>query len=159
MPRNGKHAFRAVGEWTLIGAHPGAGTSTLTALLNHRHDGFATELIPGVPPARDKVVLVARSTPAGAEAVARMVADWPLAARPVLCLVADLPLPASRLTRHRIKAISRQVSAVIGLPYLFALRNFGDVATAVRHDRKTTRTARGLRRALARLAPAEDTPS
>ncbi|MFD8560579.1 hypothetical protein ACFV1N_25180 [Streptosporangium canum] len=127
-------------------------------MLNHRHGGFAAELVPGVPPAWGKVVLVTRSTPDGAEAAARMVADWPLDTRPVLCLVADLPLPASRLTRHRIKAISRQVSAVIGLPYLFALRNFGDVAAAVRHDRKTTRTARGLHRTLARLASAKDTP-
>ncbi|WP_433259742.1 hypothetical protein ACQPYK_49090 (plasmid) [Streptosporangium sp. CA-135522] len=126
-------------------------------MLNHRHASFAAELVPNLPPGQGKVVLVARSTPDGAEAAARMVTDWPLAERPVLCLVADLPFPASRLTRHRIKAISRQVSAVIGLPYLFALRNLGDVAAALRHDRKTTRTARGLHRTLARLACAKDT--
>ncbi|WP_189243707.1 hypothetical protein [Planobispora rosea] len=149
---------QATGEWTLIGAHHQAGTSTLAALLNHRQSGFAVEFAAGTLPAK-RVVIVARSTPDGAEAAAAMVTDWPLPTRPVLCLVADVPFPASRLTRHRIKVISPRLSAVIGLPYLFALRNLGSVAAAVRHDRKTTHAARGLQRALARLALSEDTSS
>jgi hypothetical protein len=143
------------GKWTLIGAHGGAGVSTVVALLNHRVGAGE-----GPPVAREfdsgwdvgrRPVVVTRSTAAGAELAAQMMAEWPLPDRPVLMVVADAPLPVPPLARHRLQVISAQAAGTLSVPYLHPVRNLGDPAVAL-GGRSVARVARRLQRQLEQMA-------
>ncbi|WP_329431007.1 hypothetical protein OG339_48490 (plasmid) [Streptosporangium sp. NBC_01495] len=135
--------------WVLIGAHGGAGLTTVAALLNHARPGSAAEFSGSWPTGR-RIVLVANSSANGAQAAAQMAANWPLPSScPALVVVADTPFRAPPLARYRLRAISRLVTAMIAVPYLPAVRNLG-IETALQAQ-TTARTARRLQRRLARV--------
>ncbi|MGP4104738.1 hypothetical protein [Nonomuraea sp. KM90] len=153
--RENRRRVGANPPWTLIGAHGGAGTSTLVALLNHQASApHAVEYTGGALPADHRVAVVASSTAAGTQQAARMVAGWPRElARPVLLVRAADPFGLPPMSRYQLKAISTEVGAVIRVPYLFALRQL-DAATALTSSTRTTRAAQRLRRRM-RALPAD----
>jgi hypothetical protein len=131
-----------------MGAHGGAGVSTLITLLNHEQDEKTAVEYDGSWPEEHRLALVARSTASGAEYAAQRIAQWPKdAARPSLLLVADAPFPIPSLARHRFTAISETVSRILFVPYVFALRNLGPGRQCLQ-DAEIVRLARRLQRAL-----------
>ena len=113
----------------LAGAHGGAGTSTLAALLAPAWDmGVIQAGVPGggLRPRGRPVVLVARSTVAAAgRAVAAVTAvtgtGLPVA---VLAVVSDgLPEPAE--ARYRFRVLEGRVGAVVRVPFVGAFRAAG----------------------------------
>ncbi|MFI7643423.1 hypothetical protein [Nonomuraea sp. NPDC049400] len=132
----------------MIGAHGGAGTSTVADLLNHRRAHPAAFEFDGTVPEGHRPALVVKATAEGADHAARMVASWPRhLPRPALIIVADAPLPMPRLARFRLRAISGEVAVTVRVPFLIALRQL-DRQTALQAGGRVTRTARTLQRAL-----------
>ncbi|MBB2749237.1 UNVERIFIED_ORG: hypothetical protein FHR35_009150 [Microbispora rosea subsp. rosea] len=139
-------AVASSSSWTLIGAHGGAGTTTVVELLNYRRSVAIAAEFDGTWPQGRRLAVVARSTAAGAAHAAETLASWPTQLdQPVLLVVADAPFPPAALARHRIRAISRGVPVVF-VPYLWALRNL-DTPAALRMP-QASRTARRLQRRL-----------
>jgi hypothetical protein len=110
----------------VAGAHGGAGTSTLAALLAPAWDmGVITAAAPagGLQPGGRPVVLVARGTVAAAgQAVSAVTAvartGLPVA---VLAVVSDgLPEPAG--ARYRYRVLDGRVGAVVRVPFVAAFR-------------------------------------
>lgn len=136
--------------WTLIGAHSGAGTSTVVELLNHRRASPLAKEFTGEIPDGHRLALVVRATVEGTEHAARMIASWPAhLPRPALIVVADVPLPTPRLVAFRLRAISSEVALVVRVPYLLVLRQL-DRRAALKAGGRVTRTARSLQRALSK---------
>jgi hypothetical protein len=137
----------------LIGAHGGAGVSTLATLLRPAWDmGTVRRTGPNsVPlrPAGRPVLLVARCT---APAAARAVAATNLLSKQriqvaVLVVVGD-GLPESAEARYRFRVLDGRVGAVVRVPFVPAFRVAADPA-AVRLPRRARRALVELR-ALAR---------
>jgi hypothetical protein len=136
------------GEVVLIGAHGGAGVTTLAALLSPAWDlGMIRRPGPGGSPLRPAgrpVLLVARSTaPAAARAVAvtELLSEQRVRVA-VLVVVGDgLPEPAEATYRFRV--LEGRVGAVVRVPFVPAFR--------VAADPLAVRLPRRARRALAEI--------
>ncbi|MEV1176626.1 hypothetical protein [Nonomuraea sp. NPDC049784] len=141
--------------WTLVGAHGGAGTSTLVMLLNHEASTpRAMEYAGGALAAGHRLALVASSTAAGTHRAAQMVAGWPRALpRPVLLVRAADPFGLPAMSRYHLKAISTEVAGMVRVPYLFALRQL-DAHAALASSGRAARLAQRLR-ARMRALPAD----
>jgi hypothetical protein len=119
------------GAIILVGAHGGAGVTTLAGLLRPAWDmGAVRRLGPGQRPLRPAgrpVVLVARST---ASAAARAVTATRLLAAQgvqvtVLAVIGDgLPEPAE--ARYRFRVLDGRVGAVVRVPFVPAFRLAAD---------------------------------
>ena len=119
------------GEVVLVGAHGGAGVTTLAGLLRPAWDmGAVRRPGPGQRPLRPAgrpVVLVARST---AAAAARAVTATGLLAAQgvqvtVLAVIGDgLPEPAG--ARYRFRVLDGRVGAVVRVPFIPAFRLAAD---------------------------------
>lgn len=119
------------GGVVLVGAHGGAGVTTLAGLLRPAWDmGVARRPGPGQRPLRPAgrpVVLVARST---AAAAARAVTATGLLAAQgvqvtVLAVIGDgLPEPAE--ARYRFRVLDGRVGAVVRVPFISAFRLAAD---------------------------------
>ena len=120
------------GEVVLIGAHGGAGVTTLAGLLRPAWDmGAVRRSGPGQGPLRPAgrpVVLVARST---ASAASRAVTATGLLAaqgvqvEQVLAVIGDgLPRPAE--ARYRFRVLDGRVGAVVRVPFIPAFRLAAD---------------------------------
>lgn len=132
----------------VLGAHGGAGASTVTGLL--RAGGAqVTELLAGERlPAEAVPVLVARSTAHGLAAAALALANWhPGVPQPWLVVVADVPAPTPRPVRYRVRALSGLARGSVMVPYLWALRS-ADETCEVAGIRSVSRAAERLRNAL-----------
>jgi hypothetical protein len=118
-------------EIVLVGAHGGAGVTTLAALLRPAWDlGVVRRPTPGCGPLRPAgrpVLLVARSTlPAAGRAVAatRLLAGQGVQVA-VLAVIGDgLPEPAE--ARYRFRVLEGRVGAVIRVPFVPAFRIAAD---------------------------------
>lgn len=136
------------GEVMLVGAHGGAGVTTLTALLSPAWDlGTVRRAGPGGSPLRSAgrpVLLVARNTgPAAARAVAaaRLLSEQRVRVA-VLAVIGDgLPEPAE--ARYRFRVLEGRVGAVVRVPFVPAFR--------VAADPLAVRLPRRMRRALAEI--------
>ncbi|MEU6720670.1 hypothetical protein ABZ897_55235 [Nonomuraea sp. NPDC046802] len=154
MRKNGKQAGTSP-PWTLVGAHGGAGTSTLVTLLNHQASApRAVEYTGGTLPVDHRVAVVTSSTATGTQRTAQMLAGWPRELpRPVLLVRAADPFGLPPMSRYQLKAISTEVDAVIRVPYLFVLRQL-DVSAALTSSSRAARLAQLLRRRM-RALPAD----
>jgi hypothetical protein len=119
---------RRLADIVLAGAHGGAGTSTLAALLAPAWDaGAAWIAVGGLRPGGRPLVLVARSTVAAAgraltAATTAAAAGVPVA---VLAVVGDgLPEPAE--ARYRFMVLEGRVGAVVRVPFVPAFRAAAD---------------------------------
>jgi MinD-like ATPase involved in chromosome partitioning or flagellar assembly len=116
-------------EIVVVGAHGGAGVSTLAALLRPAWDmGVVRGPRPGRPlrPGGRPVVLVARNTVAaagGAVAATKVITRQGTQVA-VLVVVSDgLPEPAE--ARYRFRVLQGRVGAVVRMPFVPALRAAG----------------------------------
>jgi len=119
------------GEIVVVGAHGGAGVTTLTGLLRPAWDmGTVRKPGPGrgpLRPAGRPVLLVTRNTVAAAGqavAAARLLAEQrvPVA---VLAVISDgLPEPAE--ARYRFGVLESRVGAVVRVPFIPAFRIAAD---------------------------------
>lgn len=114
-------------ELAVLGAHGGAGTTTLAALLAPAWDlGVIRCPGAGLPPVRTggrPLVLAARTTAGGAgEAVAAVNAlTWMGLKVAVLAVIGDgLPEPA--VARYRYRQLASRVGAIRRVPFVAALR-------------------------------------
>jgi hypothetical protein len=140
-------------RFAVVAAHGGAGASTVLGLLALAYSGAdsieLTELTVGdALPLSTEPMLVARSSAAGIEAAARVLATWhPASAPPWFIVMADVPAKPPFPARYRLRALSGQVRSVITVPFLWPLRaadEFSDVASS----RPVLRAASSLRDAL-----------
>ncbi|MCI0689927.1 MAG: hypothetical protein L0Y54_22220, partial [Sporichthyaceae bacterium] len=119
----------------VVGAHGGAGASTVATLLDPGRTGWAIEVHRGegrIPVTRHPIV-VARSTAYGAAMLARLLTSWPRRLeRPCLVLVADAPVPPPFAVSFRLAALHSQISGMVMVPYLHRLRTCDSPADAVR---------------------------
>jgi hypothetical protein len=136
-------------ELVLAGAHGGAGTTTLAALLQPAWDlGAPRQAKGGFPRIRAAgrpVVLVARHTSAGA---ARAVTAVDAVARSggriaVLAIVSD-GFPEPPAARYRFQLLEARVGAVVRVPFVAALR-VGDGAGQVKLPRRAQRALAAIR--------------
>ena len=120
---------RPLPEIVVAGAHGGAGTSTLAALLAPAWDmGVIQAAAPagGLRPGGRPVVLVARNTVAAAGRAVTAVAAVTGSGLPVavLAVISDgLPEPAE--ARYRFRVLDGRVGAVVRVPFAPALRAAG----------------------------------
>lgn len=138
----------------VIGTHGGAGTSTLVSMLDPSGSGRVIEWRPGMREGHDRIpLLVARSTALGLKAASEWVSRWRRdLRRPALAVVADAPLGTPRIVRYRIRALERQVLAVVTVPYVYELRQSDDV-DHVRDRPAVARASQQLQQRVAALAP------
>lgn len=132
----------------VLGAHGGAGARTVTDLL--RYAGVEVELMRAGErlPAEAAPVLVARSTAAGLNSAALMLADWhPDVAPPWLVVVADVPAPLPPTVRYRMRVLGGQVRGQATVRYLWPLRS-ADSVDEVTGTRAVHRAAHELAVAL-----------
>lgn len=133
----------------VMGAHGGAGTSTVARWLDPHGDGSAYELARGsqLPPNYVPLV-VCRSTSYGVAAAVQLLGGWhPDVPRPYLVVVRDAPLPLPRPVRYRLRVVRPRVLGIADVPYLVRLREMDTPADGL--DHKTVRKAvRSLRRQL-----------
>jgi len=132
--------------YALVAAHGGAGAGTVADLLALvLGPGAAVEPDANAAAAfadRPRQVLVlarrnARGLSAAAEACARLQRH-----RPLLLLVADAPLRDPAVVAYRIEALRSRVPAVVGLPYLPALRGADRAADLAEHPKVRAAAAR-----------------
>ena len=119
---------RPLPELVVAGAHGGAGTSTLAALLAPAWDMGVVQpaLTGGLRPGGRPVVLVARNTVAAAGRAVTAVAAVTGSGLPVavLAVISDgLPEPAE--ARYRFRVLDGRVGAVVRVPFAAALRAAG----------------------------------
>lgn len=155
-PRPAPRPARALATgYVVAGAHGGAGTSTVVALLD-----IALGPGAGAEPAalgaliaarRRALLLVARSHAYGLRAAADRL---PALAhhRPVLVLVADAPAGDPAAVRYRVRALEGLVAGVVRVPYLPALRAVDQASDLADHP-KIRRAAASLRAELSRIHP------
>ena len=132
----------------VLGAHGGAGASTVADLLRAQ-GATVSELVAGQRlPASAVPVLVARSTARGLAAAAQALASWhPSVPRPWLVGVADVPSPPPMPVRFRMRALGAQARGSVEVPYLWPLRA-ADTAAEVAGTKSVSRAAARLREAL-----------
>jgi len=134
-------------------AHGGAGAGTVAGLLDIALGGGAGAE-PKAPAAvlasrRRQLVLVARANAYGLSCAA---ARLPSIAhhRPVLVLVADAPAADPAAVRYRLQALRGQVTGVVRVPFLPALRAVDHVGELADHP-KIRRAAQQLSGVLSRI--------
>lgn len=130
----------------VIGAHGGAGTSTVTRWLDPDGEGHTFELATGSQLPPDYIpVVVCRSTAFGMAHATRLLGQWhPDVPRPYLVVVRDAPLSLPRATRYRMRAVKPRVFEIVQVPYLVRLREYDTPADGLRH-KTVRRAARTLR--------------
>ncbi|MCI0689983.1 MAG: hypothetical protein L0Y54_22510 [Sporichthyaceae bacterium] len=142
----------------VIGAHGGAGASTVVTLLDPGRTGWAVEVPRGegrIPVTRHPIV-VARSTAYGVAMLAQLLTSWPRRLdRPCLVLVADAPVPPPFAVSFRLAALHAQISGMVLVPYLHRLRTCDSPADTVRLA-VATRAGMQLRIRLVELLDADD---
>jgi len=142
----GRSEFNA-SAFALLGAHGGAGVSTIAAFLDpSRSSSTVLELKHGeqLPPHYMPLV-VARSTAFGMRSAAELITHWhPGLVRPWLVIVRDAPLPAPACVRYRRRALANRVSGITEVPYLQQLRAV-DVPSEALKYRPVHRAASRLR--------------
>lgn len=109
--------------FAVLGAHGGAGTSTVTAWLDHCRERVI-ELTQGSSlPMGHVPVVVARSTAAGLQSAGHLLGSWhPHVPRPYLLVVRDAPLRVPRKATYRQRALGSRTLGVLEVPYLYRLR-------------------------------------
>lgn len=116
-------------EIVVVGAHGGAGVSTLAALLRPAWDmGVVREPRSGGPlrPGGRPVVLAARNTVAAAgRAVAATTAITRQATQVAVLVVVSDGLPEPAEARYRFRVLEGRVGAVVRMPFVPALRVAG----------------------------------
>jgi hypothetical protein len=150
------------GGIVLIGAHGGAGVTTLTALLRPAWDmGAVSPPGQGLSPLRPggrPVVLVTRGTVAasGRATAAVRALDGQGVPVAVLAVTGDgLPEPAE--ARYRFRLLEDRVGAVVRVPYIPALRVADDPLRAVL-PRRARRALAEIRSLAGLPQPAGDAP-
>lgn len=157
-------------SWAVLGAHGGAGASTVVELLrlaaldaadasvdrpelgaagSMEVPGSVVELRAGQAlPICATPVLVARATAYGLAAASEALAAWhPAVPRPWLVLVADIAAPTPAPVRYRTRALAGRCRGVATVGYLWPLRA-ADSPAEVASTRPFIRAARRLRDAL-----------
>ncbi|MGW1767187.1 hypothetical protein ACWCQL_24350 [Streptomyces sp. NPDC002073] len=132
-----------------MGAHGGAGTSTVTRWLDPDGNGDTIELGRGsqLPPHYIPVV-VCRSTAFGLSAAVQLIGSWhPDVPRPYLVVVRDAPLRLPRAANYRMKIVRPRILEIAEVPYLVRLRECDTPADGLAH-RPVQKAARTLRRHL-----------
>lgn len=133
----------------VLGAHGGAGTSTVTRWLDPNGDDGTMELPKGshLPPHCIPLV-VARSTAFGMSRAVQFIGSWHSdVPRPYLVVVRDAPLGLPKATAYRMRAIRPRVLGIVEVPYLVRLREIDTPAEGL-EIRNVRRAARDLRRRL-----------
>lgn len=133
----------------VLGAHGGAGTTTVTRWLDPDGSGGTLELHRGshLPPHYTPLV-VARSTAFGMQEAVRLIGGWHAGVpRPYLVIVRDAPLRLPKTVRYRRRAIGARVLGIAEVPYLVRLREIDTPAEGLTH-RAVQKAARDLRRQL-----------
>lgn len=155
-PRPATHPARALTTgYVVAGAHGGAGTSTVVALLDIALGpgaGAEPAAVGALIAARHRaLLLVARSHAYGLRAAADRL---PVLAHhhPVLVLVADAPAGDPAAVRYRVRALEGLVAGVVRVPYLPALRAVDQASDLADHP-KIRRAAAALRAELSRIHP------
>ncbi|MEU9079971.1 hypothetical protein AB0D22_35515 [Kitasatospora sp. NPDC048538] len=130
----------------MLGAHGGAGVTTVTRLLDPSRDGGAVELQPGSTLPHSYIpVVVARSTAYGLLKAGELLNRWhPGTPRPYLVLVRDAPLRPPLPARYRTRALSARTLGVATVPYLYRLRLVDTPEEALTH-RPVARASSSLR--------------
>lgn len=134
-PRPRPHMVDAVGEIVVLGAHGGAGTTTLASLLPPAWDmGVIRQPGPGCPSIQTEgrpVVLVARNNASGAgQAMGAVNAlAWLRIWVAVLAVVSD-GLPEPEAARYRYQLLAPRVGAVMRVPFVAPLRAVENPALA-----------------------------
>lgn len=133
-------------QFALMGAHGGAGVSTVARMLDPHSVGTALELMQGQPlPIGATPVLVARSTSYGLMRAGDVLSRWHGAVpRPWLVIVRDAPAPLPGAVRYRSRVLSGRTLGVAFVPYLYMLRSVDD-ASAVLTARPMLKASRALR--------------
>lgn len=139
----------ADGEIVVLGAHGGAGTTTLASLLRPAWDlGVIRPPGPGCPPIRTEgrpLVLVARNTASGAgQAMAAVNALAWLGLRTAVLAVVGDGLPEPEPARYRYQLLAPRVGAIARIPFVAPLRATEDPAL-VELPRKARRALAGVR--------------
>ncbi len=136
----------------VLGAHGGAGARTVVELLQLGGvSAVGLELGEHLPP-RAVPALVARSTAAGMNAAASLLAQWhPDVALPWLIVVADVPAPPPPPVRYRLRVVRGMARGTVDVPFLWPLR-------AVDHAQEVA-GAKPVARAIARLCAAFTAPN
>ena len=128
-PAVGQARHAPLAEIVLVGAHGGAGVSTLAALLSPAWDmGAIRGLRTGRPlkAAGRPVVLAARNTVAAAgRAVAATTALTGQGTQIAVLVVVSDGLPEPAEARYRFRVLEGRVGAVIRMPFVPALRAVG----------------------------------
>lgn len=132
--------------FAVLGAHGGAGVSTVVRLLDPTGQGYAVELPPGSSlPQHYTPVVVARSTAYGLLRTGDLLNRWhPGIPRPWLVVVRDAPLRPPLPVRYRVRALGFRTLGVVHVPYLYRLRLVDDPAEALKHP-PVAKAARMLR--------------
>ncbi|MFP3965391.1 hypothetical protein SMC26_23995 [Actinomadura fulvescens] len=144
-------AIQSSGELVVVGAHGGAGTSTLAALLAPSWDlGSITVLDlrhPQVLPATRPLVLVCRNTAAGTRAATLAVTALGDRGQPVaaLVIVSD-GWPEPKGAAARLTMLHGRVGAMVRIPFIASLRAVDDPTSVRLPTRAQTAlaTVRGL---------------
>jgi hypothetical protein len=142
-------ASRPTHWFAVLGAHGGAGTSTVTLLLDPDRSGAAIELAAGqqLPPHYTPVV-VARSTAYGLHRTGELLERWhPGVPRPWLVIVRDAPIRPPLPVRYRTRALGARLLGTVHVPYLYRLRVVDTPADALSH-RPVAKAGLALRAAL-----------
>ncbi|MFD5372087.1 hypothetical protein [Streptomyces sp. NPDC127103] len=130
----------------VVGAHGGAGTSTITRWLDPDSLGGTFELATGSQLPPDYIpVVVCQSTAFGMANAVQLLGSWhPDVPRPYLVVVRDAPLSLPRATRYRMRAVKPRVFEIVEVPYLVRLRELDTPAEGLDHKavRKAARTLR-----------------
>jgi len=132
--------------YAVLGAHGGAGVSTVVRLLDPEGRGSAIELPPGAAlPQNYTPVVVARSTAYGLRRTGDLLNRWhPGTPRPWLVIVRDAPLRPPLPVRYRTRALGSRTLGVADVPYLYRLRLVDEPAEALSH-RPVAKAGRALR--------------
>jgi len=131
----------------VLGAHGGAGVTTVVELLLLGGLSAMPLQLGEHLPANAVPVLVARSSATGLTAAATLLAQWhPDVPEPFLVVVADVPAPPPPPVRYRLRVVRGMARATIEVPFLWPLRAVDNVAEVA--------TTKPVARAIVRLAAA-----
>ena len=133
----------------VMGAHGGAGISTVVRLLDPQSQGWARELSPGQHlPQQFIPVVVTRSTAYGLHKTQDLLNHWhPSVPRPYLVVIRDAPLRPPMPVLYRLRTLAPKTLGIAHVPYLYRLRTVDDTAEALT-DAPVSKAARELRTAL-----------
>lgn len=133
----------------VLGAHGGAGMSTVVRLLDPQGQGWAVELSPGQHLPHNYIpVVVTRSTAYGLHRTQDLLNRWhPSIPRPWLVVIRDAPLRPPLPVRYRLRTVAPRTLGIAHVPYLYRLRLVDDPAEALT-DTPVSKAGRELRASL-----------